>query len=107
MTNNEYCIVTTTYADDKIGKNIIDSLLKKHLAACVQVQNVQSYYHWNNNISCDNEKLLFIKTKKSLYKKVEEDILFNHDYETPEIVMSSIETGFSAYLNWIEKECIN
>ncbi len=58
MTNNEYCIVITTYADDQIGKNIIDSLLKKHLAACVQVQSIQSYYHWNNNINCDNEKLL-------------------------------------------------
>lgn len=106
MENNNFCVVITTYSDEKVGKSIIGSLIENKLAACIQVQNIESYYHWKGEVNCDNEKLLYIKTKKSLYKDVEQKILENHDYETPEIILLPIERGFKDYLNWINEECI-
>lgn len=102
---NEYCIILTTFSDEAIGEKIINSLIEKRLAACIQVQDIKSYYPWKGKVNCDTEKLLFIKTKKELYASIEKDILSNHDYDIPEIIEVPIDSGFSGYLNWISEEC--
>ena len=105
MSKNEYCVVLTTFSDESTGEKIINSLIEKHLAACVQVQDIKSYYHWKGEVNCDLEKLVLIKTKKSLYEFVERDIISNHDYEIPEIVELPITAGLTGYLQWINEEC--
>ncbi len=104
-TEREYCVVVTTFADDNVGKKIIHSLIEKRLAACVQVQAIESYYHWDGKVNQDQEKQLLIKTTAGLYDEVEADILANHDYDTPEIIQLPITAGFSDYLSWIKSEC--
>lgn len=104
-TEQEYCVVMTTFADEAVGKKIIHSLIEKRLAACVQVQAIESYYHWQGKVNQDQEKLVTIKTTAALYDQVEADILANHDYETPEIVQLPITAGLSDYLSWIRSEC--
>lgn len=104
-TEQEYCVVMTTFADEAIGKKIIHSLIEKRLAACVQVQAIESYYHWQGKVNQDQEKLVTIKTTAALYEQVEADILANHDYETPEIIQLPITAGLSDYLSWIRSEC--
>lgn len=105
MSKYDYCVVMTTFTDDLNGKKIIESLIEKRLAACIQVQDIQSYYRWEGEVCCDREKRVLIKTKKALYTEVEADILVNHDYETPEIVQLPITNGFKGYLLWIQAEC--
>ncbi|WP_446010864.1 divalent-cation tolerance protein CutA [Candidatus Electrothrix sp.] len=100
-----YCIIITSYADEENGKKIINALLTARLAACIQTMPIQSYYHWQGKVAHDDERLLFIKTKPSLYAKVEETILAHHAYELPEIVQVPISTGLDRYLHWIDKEC--
>ena len=101
----KYCLVITTYTEEENGRKIIDALLTARLAACIQVMPIQSYYHWKGEISGDDEKLLMIKTKKSLYTKVEETVLAHHAYELPEVVRIPISTGSAGYLGWIDGEC--
>ncbi|MCI5223518.1 MAG: divalent-cation tolerance protein CutA [Candidatus Electrothrix sp. AR4] len=103
--NEEYCIVMTTYADESNGEKIIDALLSERLAACVQVMPIQSFYHWQGKVNRDEEKLVLIKTKRSLYTKVQESIIANHAYDTPEIIQLPISNGFPDYLKWISGEC--
>ncbi len=103
--SQEYCIVITTFADESNGKQIIESLLTQRLAACVQVMPIQSSYHWQGKVKSDAETLVLIKTKCSLYAKVQEVILANHLYEVPEIIHMPITDGLPAYLHWIEQEC--
>lgn len=102
---SDYCVVLTTFTDDENGQLIINSLMKAHLAACIQVQAIKSFYRWKGEVHCDDEKLLFIKTKQSLYLQVEENILAHHAYDTPEIIQLPITGGFIGYLDWIEAEC--
>ncbi|MCQ1058835.1 divalent-cation tolerance protein CutA [Photobacterium sp. DNB23_23_1] len=104
---NEKCVVMTTFSDGAIGEKIIHSLIEKRLAACVQVQSIESYYHWQGKVAKDQEKLVIIKTTSALYAQVEADILANHDYETPEIIQLPITAGYRDYLQWIESECRN
>lgn len=103
--NEEYCIVITTYADEGNGRKIIDALLSERLAACVQVMPIRSFYHWQGKVNCDDEKLVLIKTKRSLYAEVQESIIANHAYDTPEVIQVPISEGFPGYLNWIAGEC--
>ncbi|WP_417914422.1 divalent-cation tolerance protein CutA [Candidatus Electronema sp. JM] len=102
---NDCCIVITTFADDANGQQIIDALLAQRLAACVQVMPIQSWYRWQGKVNCDAEKLVLIKTTRSLYRQVEEVIRTNHAYEVPEIMQVPVENGFSGYLRWITAEC--
>ncbi|MCW8329437.1 divalent-cation tolerance protein CutA [Photobacterium sp. SDRW27] len=104
-TEPEYCVVMTTFANEEVGKKIIHSLIEKRLAACVQVQAIESYYHWDGKVNQDQEKLVMIKTTVALYGEVEAEILANHDYDTPEIVQLPVTAGFADYLNWIKAEC--
>ncbi|MEL6114989.1 divalent-cation tolerance protein CutA [Photobacterium sp. SP02] len=104
MLKKGYCVVLTTFLDDNVGEAIIHSLLNRHLAACVQVQSIDSYYHWKGKIQSDKEKLVVIKTTQDKYSEVEADILANHNYETPEIICLPIEAGYQAYLDWMRTE---
>lgn len=103
--SEDCCIVITTFADDENGKKIIDALLAERLAACVQVMPVQSWYHWQGKVNCDAEKLVLIKTKRSLYAQVQKTILAHHAYEVPEIIQVPITDGFPGYLRWLRTEC--
>ena len=101
----EYCIVITSFSDDENGTHIIDALLDKRLAACVQVMPIQSWYRWQGKICCATEKLMLIKTRRSLYSKVQDCVRSWHAYELPEIIQVPITDGLPGYLNWISKEC--
>ena len=100
-----YCIVMTAFSNKDIGQKIIDGLIENRLAACVQAMPIQSTYHWEGAVHNENETLILIKTKESLYSKVEEFIKSNHDYDCPEIIQIPIDAGFGGYLKWIESEC--
>lgn len=95
------CIVQTTCKDMDEAKKIAKILLKKRLAACIQISNVVSLYTWNNKLCDDNEKLLSIKTKKKNFKKIQREIKENHSYDLPEIISIDIENVSKEYKKFI------
>ncbi|MDR0295602.1 MAG: divalent-cation tolerance protein CutA [Prevotellaceae bacterium] len=101
MANNNYCIILTTFAKLEEAKPLIDNLLSKQLAACVQCFPIQSHYTWKGKVEHNDEVVLFIKTASSRYQEVEKEIKDYHPYETPEIVQIPITNGSQEYLSWI------
>jgi len=99
-----FCLITTTFPDEQSAKAIIHLLLEQKLAACIQMQAVQSFYRWEGKLCESNEQLLLIKTRSSLFHKIEALILKHHPYTTPQIIQVPIEQGSSAYLQWIKEE---
>ena len=98
-------VLTTTDKKNNVTK-ITNALLKKRLAACIHTIPINSGYWWKKKIVKGKEYLLIIKTKKSLYNKVEKEIIANHDYEIPEIIAVPILNGNKAYLNWLNSETL-
>ena len=100
----KYCVVTTTCDKIEIANKIMNTLLEKRLVSCCQMTKVESSYWWKDEIVKEPELLIQMKTKKELFKEVEEEILGIHDYETCEIISYDIDEGNNKYLKWIEDE---
>ena len=101
MAQAEYAIVTATYPDSQTAKQAAMQLVDMRLAACVQLFPINSVYLWQGEICDENETVLVIKSRASLFDAVRAAIEANHPYEVPEIVQIPIADGLPAYLRWI------
>jgi periplasmic divalent cation tolerance protein len=59
--------VTTTVASREEADNLTRLVLDKRLAACVQVSNCTSSYHWQGAVEQADEIKLTMKTASRLY----------------------------------------
>lgn len=101
---NDYILVLTTVSGEDEGKALAQKIVEERLAACVTVTSaVRSYYWWEERITDDSEFILFIKTRTSLFRELEEKIKFLHSYEVPEIIALPVFAGSKAYLDWIRQ----
>jgi periplasmic divalent cation tolerance protein len=100
-----YIVVLTTVGTKQFANDLANSIVSARLAACVQIQAVQSVYRWKEKVCAEPEWLLSIKTTEGRYAELEAHIRANHSYETPEIVRLPIAGGSREYLAWIG-ECV-
>ena len=100
-----YILVLTTVGTKQFAHDLAHSIVSARLAACVQLQSVQSVYRWKEKVCAELEWLLAIKTTDARYAELEAHIRANHSYETPEIVRLPIAGGSREYLAWIG-ECV-
>jgi periplasmic divalent cation tolerance protein len=98
----ESCIVVlTTVGTKQFANDLAQSIVSARLAACVQIQQVQSVYRWKGKVCSEPECVLAIKTTDAKYAELEKHIRANHSYELPEIVQMPIAGGSAEYLAWI------
>ena len=99
--------VITTVPGKKDAERLTKEILNKRLAACVQIIGpIKSIYRWKGKIENAKEWACLIKTRKTLYKKVESAIRKIHPYEVPEIIAVSIAQGSKDYLKWLSGNTI-
>jgi len=101
----EYLQIFTTIDNETKAKEIAKRVVKKKLAACVQISSpVNSIYRWEGKIIEDKEWLLIFKSSKKLYDELEGEIKKAHTYDVPEILAMPVVKGNEDYLNWLKKE---
>ena len=106
--DKDYCLILTNVSSREEGEEIASALVEDRLVACVNISSpVTSLYHWQGEINKDEELMLFMKTKKNLYKKVEERIKRLHSYELPEVIAVPIESGSKEYFSWITENTLD
>ena len=96
-----YIVVLTTVGTRQFANDLARLIVGARLAACVQIQSVESVYRWNGEVRSEPEWLLAMKTTERCYTDLEQYIKANHSYETPEIVRVPITGGSGEYLDWI------
>lgn len=95
-------IVLVTAPDLKTGRKLAQAALEQHLVACANIlPKLESHYWWQGKLESSPECLILFKTTTQKLPALEELILAQHPYETPEFVVIPILGGSSAYLNWI------
>ena len=100
----KYSMILTTTDSKSEAENIAKALIEDRLAACVQIESIESIYRWEGKIVQESEYLLRIKSIDSMYEKIEAKIKSMHSYDIPQIIQIPITRGYEQYLNWIEEE---
>ena len=103
----KFVVCLTTLGRKKDAEKIAAHLVKKRLAACVNiVPGLISHYRWKGKICRDSELLLVMKTVVSKTKALEREIKAVHPYELPEFVVVSLNGGSRRYLAWIAENVV-
>ena len=106
MVNNMQPIVVTTSIDkEDAAHKLAELVLKKRLAACVQIlPPVTSLYWWKGQIASDSEYLLNMKSDRKYFKRLAQAIRSLHSYEVPEIIATAIVEIDQHYASWMKEE---
>ena len=91
-----------TVPDLKTARRLAKACLASRAAACVNIiPHLESHYWWQGKIEQGKELLLLIKTTRERLRELEQCVLANHPYDTPEFIVLPIEAGNKRYLAWI------
>ena len=91
-----------TTGSEEQAVSIARALVGERLAACVNIVGpVRSIYRWRNGVEDDREYLLIIKTRATLYMKVETRVRELHAYEVPEVLALNADRGSPPYIQWL------
>jgi periplasmic divalent cation tolerance protein len=102
---SEISIVLITAGNQEEAAKIGRTLVEEHLAACANiVPGVRSIYRWKGQICDEQELLIIVKTRTSLFQALEKRVKELHSYEVPEIISFPVAGGLAQYLEWVHTE---
>jgi periplasmic divalent cation tolerance protein len=96
-------VVVLSIAPASEAGDLARYLVDRHLAACVNVMSVQSFYRWEGTVHHEPEELLIIKTTADLTEQVTVAICSHHSYLVPEVIALQIIGGSAPYLDWVRE----
>ncbi|MCJ7595817.1 MAG: divalent-cation tolerance protein CutA [Desulfobacterales bacterium] len=100
-----YIQLFTTTEKKEDARKIAREVVRRRLAACVQIIGpVSSTYWWKEGIEEAEEWLCVVKSREELYEKLEKAIRDVHPYEVPEIQAMPVVKGSPYYLRWLDRE---
>lgn len=101
-------LVMISCADTGQAERIGELLLKKRLAACIQILGaVDSIFLWppkKNQLDYAEEAILLVKTLDATWTALEKEVIRAHSYENPEIIAIPLSRVTKKYLAWMESE---
>jgi len=102
---SEISIVLVTAGSAEEAAAIGRTLIEERLAACANiVPGIRSIYRWKGKICDEQEFLIIIKTRTSLFEAVQKRVKELHSYEVPEIISFPVARGLPQYLEWVLAE---
>jgi periplasmic divalent cation tolerance protein len=96
-------IFTTAGSADE-ARRIARVVVERHLAACAQITEIESFYHWKSTVQNETEYRILFKTTDAQYAAVEAAIRELHSYELPGIYSLAFDGAYGPYAKWIEAE---
>ena len=93
--------VFTTTGNLQEARTIASTLIERKLAACAQISEIESFYHWNGAVQNEREYRVLVKTTDGMYDAVERSIRDLHSYELPAIFSVPVDKAYVAYAQWI------
>ncbi|MFA7543773.1 MAG: divalent cation tolerance protein CutA [Candidatus Cloacimonadaceae bacterium] len=91
---NEYVIVMVTAASKREAENIAQRLLQEKLIACANlIGPVTSIFHWSGKTERAEEYLMFMKSRKDLFKKLVEAVINAREFFLREAQLQRFPKG--------------
>ena len=95
--------VVTTVANLADARALARALVERKLAACAQISQIESFYHWNGALQNEPEFEVTFKTRAEHYERIEAAIRERHPYELPDIHAMSLPRVYAPYAQWLEQ----
>jgi len=103
-TDAKHTVVLVTAPDLQTARKLAQAALKARLAACANlIPKIESHYWWQGKLESSAEVLIVLKTTTSCLSKLEQVILKNHPYDTPEFIALPLRGGNQRYLAWLDE----
>lgn len=107
-TGSGYIQLQCTFPDRETAELTARTLLEEKLLACAQIAGpALSFYSWQGKLEKEEEWLLLLKTRTSLFETVCERIKKNHPYDCPQLVATEITLISPDYEKWLNSSIDN
>ena len=95
--------IYVTAPNIKVAKKISRQLLKIQLIACSNIfPKINSLFTWNGKLEETQEVAMFLKSKKSNFNQIKNEIIKLHPYKCPCVALINIEKINLEYGNWLK-----
>lgn len=93
--------VFTSVGNYEEAKLIAKTVVDKKLAACSQISEIESFYHWNGSVQNEKEYRILFKADAQNYNAIENLIKKMHSYDLPAIHGILIDEISQPYQAWV------
>ena len=94
-------VIVSTFPSKQSVTSIANKLVKKKLAACVNITKISSVYTWKGKVENQNEYLALFKTTKKNQSTLKKELKKLHPYDVPEIAEINVESINQSYMKWL------
>jgi len=94
-------IIVSTFPSKQSVNSIADLLVKKKLAACVNIIKISSVYIWVGKTENKDEYLALFKTTKKNQLTLKKELEKLHPYDVAEIAEINVESINQPYMKWL------
>lgn len=95
-------LVLVTAPDLKTARALAKAALTAKLVACANlVPKVESHYWWQGKLEASAEVLIVFKTTRARLAALEQLVVAQHPYDTPEFIALPLAEGNAKYLAWL------
>ena len=94
-------VIVSTFPNKQSVTSIANKLVKKKLAACVNITKISSVYTWKGKVENQNEYLALFKTTKKNQLTLKKELKKLHPYDVPEIAEINVESINQPYMKWL------
>ena len=103
---NNIKLILTTHDDLVQARELARYLVEQRAAACVNIiPQLESVFHWENEVQTESEILLLIKTTDTKVEQVKAILEERHSYDVPEIIAFNGEVLHQPYMDWV-RDCL-
>lgn len=93
--------VYTTLATRDDAQRIAAAMVERRLAACAQIEAIDSVYRWQGALQREPEFRLMLKTTEARYPALEAALLALHPYDLPAIHAVAVVRAHAPYAAWV------
>jgi periplasmic divalent cation tolerance protein len=98
-------LIYTTFPDADTALSVGEDLVRRKLAACVNViPGMRSVYAWKGTVERGEEAVAIVKTRLALQEEVQRALRERHPYETPIVLALQPSGGDPDTLAWLFAE---
>ncbi|WP_374437991.1 divalent-cation tolerance protein CutA [Inhella sp.] len=104
MSGSGLIAALTSVSTREQAEALAHHLVEQGLAACVQLQAIESVYRWQGVVQQEPEWRLLIKSTTTRWAELQAAVLAQHPYELPALVAWPLPEGHAAFQDWVREQ---